>query len=140
MNLLLHWQISSKECPKLMFKFSFEKKTPHKIEFFNPHTIDNSIYHWYFRVSVILRSGLQNIFPMCTKALWIQPVSDKKTLSIRARWKVLIILILMRLIIKCINVNIYNFKKNIFSSIKAKNLLYEQKNNDISEFSNIAER
>lgn len=33
----------------------------------------------------------------------------------------------MRLIIKCINVNIYNFKKYIFSSIKAKNLLYEKK-------------
>lgn len=57
----------------------FWKKNPHKIEFFNTHTLMTTVFIGDIsEFSVILRSGLQNIFPMCTKALWIQPESVRK--------------------------------------------------------------
>lgn len=42
-------------------------KTPHKIEFFNTHTLKTTVFiSDISEFSVILRSGLQNIFPTCT--------------------------------------------------------------------------
>lgn len=63
MNFMIT-KISSKECPKLMFKFSFEPPpSPHKIEFFNTHTLKTTVFIGdILEFSVILRSGLRIFF------------------------------------------------------------------------------